>query len=264
MKKNLDEVLREKCSKINVDYNFKLPEEKVKTKYTSIIKLVAIFSILAILSIGIIMINYKNEFYNANKNNIENIQEENEVIIKSDNSVKNIIETIQYGSEMDSLAYKIEPELVVSVRIDSIVKTTNYIEKTNSYSGYPITIFNATPIKILKGEKIDKLTFYNFGGIISLAEYEKALLPVQIEKRGLNLKTQEEKENSYIEFISSLTIGIPKIEVGKTYLLLLQYDKEYFDMYHTTIKGIYEYDEKNDKIKDNSSQEWIDINLDKI
>ena len=38
----------------------------------------------------------------------------------------------------------------------------------------------------------------------------------------------------------------------------------YFDMYHTTIKGIYEYDEKNDKIKDNSSQEWIDINLDKI
>lgn len=271
MKKNLDEVLREKCRKVDINYDFKL-EEKSKLNYSFIFKFVAIFSILVVLSACFYVINTKSELLEANKYNTydksANYEDKNEKIdntqLSQNNISKNITETIEFGNEMNSLAFKMEPELIVAVKIDKLVQTTNYINKTDEYSSVPISIFSSTPIKVFKGSKLSSLTFYNWGGVISLAEYEKSLLPVQIEKRGLKSKTQEEKESIYIEFVSSLTLGVPKIEVGKTYLLLLKYDKEYFDMYNTIIKGVYEYDETNDKIKDILAGEWIDIDLNQL
>ena len=269
MKKNLDEVLREKCRKVDINYDFKL-EDKTKFNYSFIFKFVAIFSILIILSVSVYYMNTKSKLFEAdnnidNKYNNEDNNTRNDNIELSNNDVsKNITETIQFGNGMDSLAYKIDPELIAVVRIDKLVQTTNYISKTDEYSGVPISIFNSTPIKIFRGNEFPSLTFYNWGGIISLAEYEKSLSPAQIEKRGLNLRLQEEKENSYIEFVSSINFQVPKIQVGKTYLLLLRYDKEYFDMYNATLQGIYEYDEKTNKIKDIPSGEWIDIDLNQL
>ena len=71
--------------------------------------------------------------------------------------------------------------------------------------------------------------------------------------------TQEYKENTYVEIVTSLNLDRAKLEVGKVYLVCLEDDSCFYDGLRTVgTYGMKEYDINTNSIKENNGK-WVDI-----
>lgn len=150
-----------------------------------------------------------------------------------------------------------ETEFVGVVKIEEIIGYTNYISKTNTYFPSSFIISEVSIEKVFKGELNGKLEIMSYGGVISVSDYLKSLQPGQsIDSKYQNL-TDEEKENTFIKVINSFTLSTIEPEVGKYYLVFMNYNDD-LEHYQVLDDLIYEYDIQNDKTKNTNTNEWED------
>jgi len=115
-------------------------------------------------------------------------------------------------------------KLLLFGTVTSIDGSINYNPVTKEYT-MPQTVGKIQVNQVLKGDiKEKEIPFIRLGGVITLSEYEKSLQKEQIEKRGLDKLSQEEKNN---EYVSETMEGDISIEKGKTYLMYLIYREDY-------------------------------------
>ncbi|MCX8074815.1 MAG: hypothetical protein N2749_04425 [Clostridia bacterium] len=269
MKGKLDQILRDKYNDVKLKKDFRLDIPEKSNGYKRIYKLAACVILFCMVIYGIYYTNFK-DINIANENNIQNkpINTANNNGQKTgEKELPIATETIIIDSTYDigNLLKSGDAEHIVIAKISKILGYTNYIEKLGVYTGVPITIIEATPIKVLKGNMSKNFKFIKSGGIISFSDYEKTLLPEQIQKQGLDKKSKTEKENTYIECLPPFELKVPTVEADKTYLLCLRYS-ENFEMQTTSgfIRGICEYDEQTRKIKNINTGEWEEIDLSKL
>ena len=78
------------------------------------------------------------------------------------------------------------------------------------------------------------------------------------KNNGYNKMTQEYKEKTYVEIVSSVTMDMEKVEDGKVYLVCLSQDSDFYNgLYTAGIYGIKEYDIATNSIKENDK--WIEL-----
>lgn len=259
IKGNVDDVLKQKLDKvqgkkyINIDMLNKNSNKKVFQLVAgiSIIFLFSAFCIIAITNKNTTFIQdnriskniIDNDISNSNSNVVDNITNSPQIIEMAENSYGSI-GTTQY---------------VLIVKIESILGSTNFSKKINNYS-YPITNLRAKVLKVLKGNyELNTVDFYTFGGKIKLSDYEHGLLPADKVKLGIDNKSQEEKENTYITAIPNSTTGMPMPEVNNTYIVSLTFDNIMYNSLGVVIGekcNFRLYDINSDKYKNNSG-DWV-------
>ena len=150
-----------------------------------------------------------------------------------------------------------ETEFVGVVKVEKIMGYTNYINKTDTYFPSPFIISKVNVEKVFKGELNGELEIMSYGGVISVSDYLESLQPGQsIDSKYQNL-TDEEKENTFIKVINSFTLSTIEPEVGKYYLVFMNYNDD-LEHYQVLDDLIYEYDIQNDKTKNTNTNEWED------
>jgi len=148
-----------------------------------------------------------------------------------------------------------DSQFVGVVKIKEIKGYTNYIKKTNSYFPAPFIISEVTIEKVFKGNLSGELEIMSYGGVITVSDYIKSKLPGQsIDSKYKNL-TDEEKENTYIRVMNAFTLPTIEPEVGKYYLVFMNYNND-LECYQVLDDLIYEYDIENDKTKNTNTNEW--------
>lgn len=148
-----------------------------------------------------------------------------------------------------------EAQFVGVVKVEKILGYTNYIKGQNLYSRTPFIISKVSVEKVYKGTLNGEIEIISYGGVISISDYEKALQKEQsLDSKYKNL-SPEEKENTYIRIINSTTMKTIEPEVGKYYLVFMNYSKN-LESYQVLDDLIYEYDINKDKTKNTNTNEW--------
>ncbi len=227
--------------------------------------------VIVILAVTGIIIYFSN--FNKNEENNTNIVEDNNEITEQKEDIYASASNLPVASYSISLSdqsdiapkfispigldiVKEDSDCIAVVKLNKILYYTNYSEKVNQYTQVPLTASDVTIEKVFKGNLADSFEMLSIGGIISIKDYEKACQPEQIKKHGFDKMDEKEKETTYIEIKSTMTIGLPKLENDKYYLVYLKYNNN-FDKYQVIDKFIYEYDINNDTIKNTDTNEWI-------
>lgn len=246
MKDNIDNVIRKKYKEVEipqVDLD-KLQIEKNYKGYK-----VAIFILLLVMSIVGIKITTRKDNDNTNKDNAlpQNIVAENDIKLPV------ATETITVGSDMTSIAF-LDVDYVAIIKVNEILGYTNYSSIQNRYL-WPITKLEVTVEKSLKGDLKGTIQINRYGGVISIANWEKTLSKERIERYGYNKLSKEEKENTYVDIIMGPSYG--KAEQGKKYVVFLREDKEIYGGLTVSAGYMEEYDEKTESTRYGNG--WLPI-----
>ncbi len=148
-------------------------------------------------------------------------------------------------------------ELIIVGTIESIDGAINYNEALQTYTMIS-TIGKIKVDEIIKNDNSisqnDVINFIRAGGTISVAQYEKSLAPRQIVRQGLDKLTQDEKKNTFVKMSYEDDI---EIEVGKKYLMYLNYDKSMKCYRIIGMQyGLLEYNDATNQVKNNETQSW--------
>ncbi len=262
MKRNIDELLREKYSEIEYNNNVELEFKDIKKnnnlyKVASIILLIVVITItVKIYNPGQKLVSNKNDIYeniiSDGEQKLTEMVPDHQIVIGSKGDASHI------GYATSYFTSGIDVKYVLAIRVNKILGYTNYSERQDKYS-IPVTKFEAEVLKCFKGNVEGKIEIHTTGGIISLADWEKTLNDEQKEKQGYNKMTQEYKENTYVEIVISLNLDRAKVEVGKVYLVCLEDDSYFYDGLRTVgTYGMKEYDINTNSIKENNGK-WVDI-----
>lgn len=96
-----------------------------------------------------------------------------------------------------------ENSYIVKIKIKNI---GNAVMLDNEYGidhTLPLTPINATIIEKISGDEIDEnIEFYVLGGDIKISEKMKYMTEAEVEKMEFNKLSEDEKENSYINYSS--------------------------------------------------------------
>lgn len=260
MKKDLDEILKEKCRQVNTNYDFKVKNNLGKRKI--VYKLVASFTALFLIVCSLYytgLNDLENNYINCGGDNVTGLN------IAEYEISEEVNQEVRGGESQGYLGLDQNETNVVIAKIDKILGYKNYSEKLDIYS-YPITCIRAKVINSLRGDIKGTFDFYNLGGIISLEDYKKIVPKDKFKKIEDDLKSKKDKVDTHINLTFKSSVDIPKIELGHTYMLLLRYESELFDMYTTSgfVQGIFEYDIETNKIKDGTTGKWTEIDLSKF
>lgn len=263
MKRNIDELLKEKYKEIEYNNNIELEIKNIK-KNNNLYKVASI--VLLIIAVAITAIMYKpGQKLVANDNDIhENTisdgEQTLEVIIPAQQIVigsKDYTSYVGYATKATS-GIGIDVKYVLAIKVNKILGYTNYSQRQDKYS-IPVTKFEAEVLKCFKGNIDGNIQIHTTGGIISLANWEKTLNDEQKEKQGYNKMTQEYKENTYVEIVTSLNLDRPKLEVDKVYLVCLTDDAYLYDGLSTAGQyGMKEYDINTNCIKQKDGK-WVEV-----
>lgn len=242
MKNNIDNILKKKYSEIEVpDVSFK----KIQTQKSYSVYKVAII-ILALMMITIVVKIINNN--KINNVNIDNNLQQN-VVAKNNTKFPEATKTIDWGPVMASINADLlikKLDYVAIIKVNKILGYTNYSEILKKYT-LPITKFEANIEKTLKGNINGTVEIKKYGGIISMADWEKTFTEEQKEQYGYNNIPKEEKENTYINIVNSVTMSWAKVKENTKYLVFLKEDSEvygglmvigYFAEYDGTTKSV--------------------------
>jgi GMP synthase PP-ATPase subunit len=92
---------------------------------------------------------------------------------------------------------------------------------------------------------------------VKAINYVKAKAQAEMLENLKGILTDEEKENTFIKVINSFTLSTIEPEVGKYYLVFMNYNDD-LEHYQVLDDLIYEYDIQNDKTKNTNTNEWED------
>lgn len=148
-----------------------------------------------------------------------------------------------------------ESQFVGVVKIQKILGYTNYIKKTDSYFPAPFIISKVTIEKVFKGDLKGELNIMSYGGVISVSDYLKSLIPGQSIDSKYQKLTEEERENTYIRVMNAFTLPTIEPDVGKYYLVFMNYNNN-LESYQVLDDLIYEYDIVKDKTRNTDTNEW--------
>lgn len=275
MKEKLDDLIRKSYK------NAKLPNEIFKQSYKklysksnhNIYRYIACF--IFILSISIISIIgiLKNTIFNnpiiingtnditQDESTIDNNDDDANYQLPTANETLTIYSTSDSGYFTDDNGNKCSLEeyadSIVILKVDKILYYTNHV-KDDIYMRVPMTLAKASVVKSFKGDLIGDFEFMVAGGIISVKDFERTLSPEQKQVFIYNNKSEKEKEETYIDIVTSITMNIPKLKDSGLYLAYLKYDNENFNKYLvvTCMDGLKEYDEKNNLVRNNETKLW--------
>lgn len=244
MRKKYDEVeVPEKIGKNIIEIAKQRKEEANRKKilYRRITTLAACF-ILLIGITGIVYMNKKNIIEDAdNKDNL------------------NISYPVLYA--YNSIEYPkyniVKPAIIAVVRLEEILKYTNYSSKQDKYYKEPVTFISVESVKKIIGEVNSETKVYKFGGIVDVNNL-KNIGAEFYDKNKRRVKLNSIEKN--VEIVTNTSIIQAKPEIGKTYLVCLQYDSRIYDSYYCYGRyGFVEYDEATGKVKNVETGEWEDI-----
>ena len=262
MRRNIDELLKEKYNEIEYNSDIKLESKNMK-KNNNLYKVASIVLLVVLVTITVKVYNPGQKLVADNNDIPENIisdgEQTLEEIVPDHRIVIDSKDTMPYASYATS---GIKVKYVLAIRVNKILGYTNYSEKQDKYS-LPVTKIEAEVLKCFKGEVKGNIELYTLGGIVSLANWEKTLREEQKEKMGYNKMTQEYKENTYVEIVNTMIMDGDKPEVGKVYLVCLNLDSKMYDGLITA--GIYsmkEYNMSTNSIMENGK--WTNIDEIKI
>lgn len=246
MKDNIDNVIRKKYKEVEIP-QLDLDKFQIEKNYKGY-KVAALILMLVMTIIGLKMaINQSNS--NTNKDNAlpQNL------VAKDDTELPVATETITVGLDMMSIAF-LDVDYVAIIKVNEILGYTNYSSIQNRYL-WPITKLEVTVEKSLKGDLKGTIQINRYGGVISIANWEKTLSKERIERYGYNKLSKEEKENTYVDIIMGPSYG--KAEQGKKYLVFLRQDKETYDGLTISAGYMEEYDEKTESTRYGNG--WLPI-----
>ena len=264
--KNIDKIIKDSIQ------NTKVPKEifseaynSLNTKKTNLISFKYFVGIAAvIIAIFVIVIN----IHKANNTNDDlstpQISSETDEIESELPVASDVIDTLS-DSYQPTTGHITSPngltlieedaQFVGVVKIEKILGYTNYIKGQDLYSRTPFIISKVSIEKVYKGTLSGELEIMSYGGVISVSDYEKSLLEGQsLDAKYKNL-TASEKENTYIRVINSTTMKTIEPEVGKYYLVFMNYSKN-LESYQVLDDLIYEYNIDEDKTKNTNTNEW--------
>lgn len=241
----------------------------------NIIKFVAVFSMIICISVlGVTLILkgnkpvVENDIANQNNGDVENRQdstnsytEEIKLPVASQSLYIDLSEseaTRKFKSPIGMDMLVDYSQYIAVVSLDKILYYTNYQPATDTYIDSPFTVSKVTTKKQFKGNLPEQFEMISWGGVLPLSDYEKGAYKEQILKMGLNEMSEQYKKETYIDFISLMTIYMPKLEEGKDYLVYIRYNSA-FEKNQVLDSFIYEYDIGNDKILNHETNEWIDF-----
>lgn len=274
---NIDEFIKYSYKNTNIpneifNVAYSNLNNKNSNKIYKYLKYVACFSLIIIILITSIIFLMK-------PSNIDNQLANNENIENNDNTTNNITND-NYASDINlpvaSYTLNLNPtnnignkfispmeleiihqdsDCIAVVKLNKKLYYTNYSEKSNLYSTVPLTVSNISVEKLFKGSLADNSEIMSIGGVLTISDYEKSCQPEQIKKHGFDKMFQEEKDNTYIEIINTITLKMPKLEEGKYYLVYLKYNIN-FEKYQVLDQFIYEYNINTQKIKNLDTGNW--------
>ena len=251
MKDNIDKIIKKKYLEVEVP-KVELDKLQVRKSYTGY-KVAIIVLALVMVTIGVKTINNNNtNDVNTDSNLPQNIVAENDIELPV------ATETIEWGPGIASINADLlikELDYVAIIKVNKILGYTNYSEIQKRYT-IPITKFEATVEKSLKGNISGTVEINKYGGIISMADWEKTFTEEKKEQMGYNNIPIEEKENTYINICNSITMSWAEVKENGTYLVLLKEDTEVYGGL-MVIGYLKEYDETTQSVK--SGQTWIAI-----
>ena len=245
MKDNIEKIIKKKYLEVEVP---EVDLDKLKTRKSYNGYKVAIFIFLLVISVIGIKITIRKNNDDTEKDNVlpQNIVSGNDIKLPI------ATETIRVGSDIASIAF-LDVDYVAIIKVNKILGYTNYSSIQNRYL-WPITKLEVTIEKNLKGDLKGTIQINRDGGVISIANWEKTLSAEQIERYGYNKLSIEEKENTYMNIVTSINYG--KIEEGKTYVVFLSEDEVYGGL--TVSAGyIEEYDERTESTRYGNG--WLPI-----
>lgn len=230
MRKNLDELLREKYKDIQIEHDFSICNhpKNVKFHYSKIYKIVAGFIILGLITLNIYFINTKIQAAVAKKSNLEqqniNVNEDKDKIsenvsIASEKESKkaDYVITVSGSSTFNTKDINLlfeKTELIVTGTVTEKMKA-----EKNYYLPLAVTPGNLLIDNVIKGKIIeDNIRFIVSGGIITFKQYEDSLVGMDALKLKINSMTEEEKTSKFVEFKSEDSI---EFKVGQRYILFL-------------------------------------------
>lgn len=274
MKEKIDNILKNKYNEIETKININTDEiinellekeRKNKINISFLFKMVACFSIVLLLSFGIYY--YNNVYQNTNSTPNSLLIGESKGKENKQPITKLTIESVENNSNNAISIGKEIPDCIVIVKIDKILGYTNYSEKIQKYTG-PTTNYKATILETLKYNNDTKkilnnnIEFFKYGGTVLISDYEKILPELEKERLGFNSMSTKYKQETYINVVYDIDKELPELIEGKVYLIFLKNDNYYFDKLYITRKyGIMEYDTNTQKVKNNITNVWEDINL---
>ena len=268
---DIDKIIKDSIEKVE------LPEEIFKEAYNNLenkknstiifkfsigIAAVVIAIFLVILSIKT---NNKEDNYTPDINgSTEEIQSEQPIasytIDESGDSYQPIINHL--SSPLGMTLIEEDSQFVGIVKVKKISGYTNYLKEQDMYSKTPFIISEVEIEKVYKGDLSGTINIASYGGVISISDYEKALLDGQTLPSRYKDFTEEEKKNTYVNIINSITMSTLEPEVGKYYLVFMNYSKN-LECYQVLDDLIYEYDIENNKTKNTYTNEWEDYEFGK-
>lgn len=251
MKDNIDKIIKKKYLEVEVP-QVELDKLQVRKSYSAY-KVAIIVLALVMVTIGVKTINNNN----TNDVNTDNNLQQN---IVAENTIKlpEATETIEWGPGIASInadALIKELDYVAIIKVNKILGYTNYSEIQKRYT-IPITKFEATVEKSLKGNISGTVEINKYGGIISMADWEKTFTEEKKEQLGYNNIPIEEKENTYINICNSVTMSWADVKENGKYLVFLKEDTEVYGGL-MVVGYLKEYDETTQSVK--SGQTWIAI-----
>lgn len=264
MKINIDELLKQKYNEIECNSDIKLEIKNMKKnnnlyKVASIVLLVVLVAITAkVYNPGQKLI-ADNDNIDIEENTISDGEQKLEETIPEHQIVIGLKgDASHIGYATSYFTSGIDVKYVLAIKVNKILGYTNYSKRQDKYS-IPVTKFEAGVLKCFKGNIDGNIEINTTGGIISLADWEKTLNDEQKEKQGYNKMTQEYKENTYVEIVTSLNLDRAKLEIGKVYLVCLEDDFYLYDGLRTVGEyGMKEYDMSTNSIKENNGK-WTCI-----
>lgn len=253
LKDRIQRRVREKIAISNIRRELEMSKKYINLLYVGI-------GMCAVVIIGVFII-----FNNIQVDNNSEIAKNNEITNNIDN-IQNVslpvaTEKVQLNSDFVSYE-QINPKYILAIKVNKIKGYTNYCKKLNKYMSMPITIFEAEVLKCYKGNLEGNIDIWSMGGIITISDLEKSLTEQQREKRSYSKLTKEEKENTFVEVVTSLNLDIDKPEENKVYFVCLAEDNDMYDMLSVCgIYGIKEFNIQNETISLNGKETNIfDIN----
>ena len=279
----IDDLIRNKINEVKVPEKFsnmlKYSIDKCQErKRIRIYKYVAFFILVLLIGMVSLLVINKNSYINMNAKMIDNNSDISENL-GNNNEVENE-ETTNENYDMvidqglacrapyrDALGNVITSEeytdCILLIKINELNSGVYYYPNSDDLVAYPFTFATATVEKVYKGEKSigEEIKLRKDGAIISYKDYEKTLLPIQIEKRGISKMSDEEKSNRYVKVIDSFTKS--EINKNKEYLVYLKYDEQYFNCYKVVSceEGFREYDKITGLFKNNKTSEFEELNI---
>lgn len=264
MKRNIDELLKQKYKEIEYNNNIDV-EVKNTNKNNHLYKVASIVLLVVLVTITVKIYNpgqklvADNNDIDVNENIILDGEQKLEEMIPEHQIVVGLKgDASHIGYATSYFTSGIDVKYVLAIKVNKILGYTNYSERQDKYS-IPVTKFEAEVLKCFKGNIDGNIEINTTGGIISLADWEKTLNDEQKEKQGYNKMTQEYKENTYVEIVTSLNLDRAKLQIGKVYLVCLEDDFYLYDGLRTVgVYGMKEYDMSTNSIKENNGK-WICI-----